>query len=212
MKKATAEFLSTFFLVFIATGSVIFDNISGGKITLGGISIATGIIVSIMIIIFGKWSGAHMNPAVTLSFAAGGKFFKKDVLPYILAQTAGALSASFLLKQAFPQSDTLGETLPTINAYWAFTMEFVLTFFLMIVILIGAWKKLKYEPWLIGGYVALGIFVGGPYCGGSMNPVRSFAPAIMNSNTTFLWIYLTGPFAGALAAVFIFNFLRLEKR
>ncbi len=212
MKKTSGEFISTFFLVFIGTGSVILDHVTGGKVTLAGISLVTGFIVSLMIIFLGKWSGAHMNPALTLSLAAGGKFLKKDVLPYIFAQAAGALSASFLLRCIFPTSDTLGETLPSISAYWAFTMEFVLTFFLMIVILVGAWKKIKYEPWLIGAYVALGIFVGGPYCGGSMNPVRSFAPAIMNSNTEVLWIYLTGPFAGALAAVFIFNFLKPSEK
>jgi aquaporin Z len=206
MKKTLAEFVSTFVLVLVATGSVIIDHITGGKLTLLGISLVTGLAVSVMIILLGKWSGAHMNPAVTLSLAAGGKFFKKDILPYVLAQVAGALTASFLLKLIFPGSSTLGETLPSIDAYWAFSMEFLLTFFLMIVILIGARKKIKAEPWLIGAYVALGIFVGGPFCGGSMNPVRSFAPALMNSNTDLLWIYLTGPFAGALCGVFMFNF------
>lgn len=211
MKKTLAEFISTFFLVFVATGSVILDAASGGKLTLAGVSIVTGIAASLMIILLGKWSGAHMNPAVTLSLAAGGKFFRKDILPYVLAQTAGALCASFLLRLVFPDSPTLGETLPTINAYWAFSFEFVLTFFLMVVILVGARTKVKYEPWLIGAYVALGIYIGGPYCGGSMNPVRSFAPAVMNSNTDMLWIYLTGPFAGAVTAVFVFNFLNKSK-
>jgi MIP family channel proteins len=206
MKKSLAEFISTFFLVFFGTGSVILDHVTGGNVSLAGISIITGLTVTLMIILLGKWSGAHMNPAVTISLAAGGKFFKKDVLPYILAQVAGALCASFILRLIFPASSTLGETLPTINAYWAFSMEFILTFFLMVVILVSARKKIKYEAWLIGAYVALGIFIGGPYCGGSMNPVRSFAPAVMNGNTGMLWIYLTGPFAGAIAAVIMFNF------
>jgi MIP family channel proteins len=207
MKKTLAEFISTFFLVFIGTGSVIVDHVTNGNVTLAGVSVVTGLVVTVMILLLGKWSGAHMNPAVTLSLAAGGKFFKKDIIPYILAQTAGALTGSFFLRQIFPDSTTLGETNPSINAYWAFSFEFVLTFFLMIVILVCARKKIKADAWIIGGYVALGIFVGGPYCGGSMNPVRSFAPAVMNSDTTFLWIYLTGPFIGALAAVFIFNFM-----
>jgi aquaporin Z len=212
MKKTLGEFISTFFLVFVATGSVILDHVSGGKITLAGISLITGLIVAVMIITLGKWSGAHMNPAVTLSLAAGDKFFKKDILPYVLAQAAGALCASYLLKLIFPYSTTLGETLPSIDGKWAFTMEFVLTFFLMVIILIGARYKLKYEPWLIGAYVALGIYIGGPYCGGSMNPIRSFAPAVMNSNTSEVWIYLTGPFAGAIAGVIMFSLLKpLEK-
>lgn len=207
MKKSIAEFISTFFLVFIGTGSVILDHVTNGKVTLAGISLVTGSIVSLMIIFLGKWSGAHMNPAVTLSLAAGGKFFRKDIIPYLLAQAAGALLASFLLRRIFPDSSSLGETLPTIDAHWAFSFEFVLTFFLMTVILICARMKIKYDAWIIGAYVALGIYVGGPYCGGSMNPVRSFAPAVMNSNTELLWIYLTGPFVGALAAVFVFNYL-----
>jgi aquaporin Z len=206
MKKTLSEFICTFALVFIGTGSVILDHVTGGKITLAGVSVVTGLVVSLMIILLGKWSGAHMNPAVTLSLAAGGKFFKKDVIPYVLAQAAGALFASFLLRLIFPSSSTLGENSPSIDAYWAFSMEFLLTFFLMIVILVGARKKLKYEAWFIGAFVALGIFVGGPLCGGSMNPVRSFAPAFMNGNTDDLWIYITGPFAGALCAVFTFNF------
>ncbi|HEX8516569.1 MAG TPA: aquaporin [Bacteroidia bacterium] len=206
MKKTFSEFICTFFLVFAATGSVVLDNVTGGKITLAGISVITGLAVALLILLFGKWSGAHMNPAVTLSLAANDKFFKKDIIPYVSAQAAGALLASFIMQRIFPASPTLGETLPTISGYWAFSMEFILTFFLMIVILVGARKKLRSEPWLIGGFVALGIFVGGPYCGGSMNPVRSFAPAFMNSNTDELWIYLTGPFAGALCGVFMFNF------
>jgi aquaporin Z len=207
MKKNLAEFISTFFLVFIGTGAVILDHVTNGSVTLAGISLITGLVVSLMIIFFGKWSGAHMNPAVTLSLAAGGKFFRKDIIPYLLAQAAGALLASFTLRRIFPGSTTLGETVPTISGLWAFSFEFVITFFLMTVILICARKKIKYDAWIIGAYVALGIFAGGPYCGGSMNPVRSFAPAVMNSNTEMLWIYLTGPFIGALAAVFMFNYL-----
>jgi aquaporin Z len=205
MKKIISEFICTFFLVFIGTGSVIVDAVSGGKISLAGISIITGAIVTVMIKLLGSWSGAHMNPAVTISLATGGKFFKKDVLPYILAQITGAFAASGLLKLIFSSSSTLGETLPSVNNNAACALEFILTFFLMLVILASAKMKIKQEAYIIGLYVAIGIFIGGPICGGSMNPVRSLSPAVLNNNTLGLWIYLIGPTLGAIAAVLFFK-------
>jgi aquaporin Z len=211
IRKAGSEFISTFMLVFIGTGSVIADSVSGGMVTLAGISLITGAIVSFMIYIFGAWSGAHMNPAVTLSLAVGNKFLKKDILPYMISQAMGALLASSVLNLIFYESKTLGENTPTIDPWLACLFEFVITFFLMMTILVCSHVKAKYSALIIGAAVAIGIYVGGPYCGGSMNPVRSFAPAIINNNTTDLWIYLSAPFFGAIAAVVVFDKIRMKK-
>ncbi|MGZ4035387.1 MAG: MIP/aquaporin family protein [Bacteroidia bacterium] len=208
MKKYISEIIATFFLVFVGTGSVIIDHISNGKITLAGISIITGAIVSVMIILFGSLSGAHMNPAVTIALARKGEIQKKDIFPYILAQGIGAFAGSLLLKILFSNSTTLGETLPSVNIYIAFLIEVGLTLFLMLVILIVSAKTYSYSAWIIGATVAIGIFIGGNYSGGSMNPIRSLSPAILNHNVGTVWIFLTAPFIGALIALSLFNLFK----
>lgn len=205
LKKITAEIVSTFFLVFIGTGSVILDHALNGKITLAGISLITGATVSFMILVFGKWSGAHMNPAVTLALVTKGELKTSTIIPYFLAQGTGAFAGSFLLQFLFNHPSSLGETLPAVNIFIAFFIEIILSFLLMMVILYVSKKEHPYAAWLIGAAVALGIFLGGNYSGGSMNPIRSLSPAILNQNTTGLWIFLTGPFIGMLIAIFIFK-------
>jgi aquaporin NIP len=208
MKKYVSEIIATFFLVFIGTGSVIINQIYDGKITLAGISVITGIVVALMILLFGASSGAHMNPAVTIALAKKGDIPKIDIFPYIIAQAIGAFAGSFLLQQLFSGSTNLGETLPSVDILFAFFIEIGITFFLMFVILYVIEKKTSYSPWIIGLAVAIGIFVGGNYSGGSMNPIRSLSSAVMDHNMNNVWIFLTAPFIGALIALPIFNFIK----
>lgn len=208
MKRYVSETIATFFLVFIGTGSVILNHFYDGKITLAGISIITGLVVALMILILGAWSGAHMNPAVTIAFAQKGDLEKKHILPYIMAQAIGAFGGTLLLKIIFNNSVSLGETLPSINIYLAFIIEIVLTLFLMLVILFVSDTNNRYSAWIIGLAVATCIFVGGNFSGGSMNPIRSLSPAIVNNNLNMVWIYLTAPFIGALSALFVFKCLK----
>ena len=205
MKKAAGEIIGTFFLVFIGTGSVIINSLYDGIITLAGIAAITGVVVALMIILFGKWSGAHMNPAVTIALATKGEVDRKDIFIYLIAQAIGAFLGSFLIAVIFSESKTLGETLPSVNIYLAFLIEVAITLFLMLVILMASAKANSFTPWIIGLAVAIGIFVAGNYSGASMNPIRSLSPAVLNSNFSALWIFLTGPIVGALLAVFIFN-------
>ncbi|MBL0329383.1 MAG: aquaporin [Bacteroidetes bacterium] len=205
MKKVIGELVGTFFLVFIGTGSIIINHLYHGVVTLAGISIITGIVVALMILLFGSWSGAHMNPAVTIALAKKGDVNKQDIFLYLFAQAIGAFLGSFLLKVIFSQSTSLGETLPSVNTYIAFIIEIAITLFLMLVILFASVKANAFTPWIIGLAVAIGIFVAGNYSGGSMNPIRSLSPAVLNYNLKEVWIFLTGPFIGALLAVFIFN-------
>lgn len=205
MKKIAGEIIGTFFLVFVGTGSVIINHLTEGKITLAGISIITGAIVSVMIILLGSWSGAHMNPAVTIALAQKGDVKLKEIPSYLFAQGIGAFAATYLLHLMFRNSSTLGETLPSVNIYGAFLIEIGLTFFLMFVILYVSSVEHKYAAWIIGLAVAIGIFVGGNFSGASMNPIRSLSPAFINHNMETVWIFLTGPFLGALLAVLVFK-------
>jgi len=145
IKKIFAETIATFCLVFIGTGSVILDHAMNGKITLLGISLITGAIVSIMIIAVGKWSGAHMNPAVTIALATKGELNKTNILPYIIAQGMGAFAGSYLLKYVFKNPISLGETIPAVNFSAAFAIETILSFMLMATILFVS-KKNVHPP------------------------------------------------------------------
>ncbi len=205
MKKFTAEFLSTFFLVFAGTGAIVINQESNGSVTHLGIAITFGLVVTAMIFAFGKYSGAHMNPAVTLSLATGKMFPKKNLILYLSAQFSGAIFASFLLKLLFPSNQLLGATYPSGNELQSFILEFVLTFFLMITILTTTKTENNYAAFAIGFVVLLEALFAGPICGASMNPFRSLAPAIANGNFNSQWIYITAPILGAISAVFSFK-------
>lgn len=205
MKKYLGEALATFFLLLIGTGSVIIDHKTGGAVSLSGISLITGLIVTIMILLLGKLSGAHMNPAVTLALIVKGELPFNELIPYIVAQAFGAFSGTFVLTLIFGHSYSLGETIPSIQIGYAFWIEVALTFFLLLTIFYSSLHLPKAAPWIIGFYVAFGIFLGGNFSGGSMNPIRSLSPAVLNCNYTGQWIFLTAPFIGALLAAIIYK-------
>lgn len=204
MKKLLAEFLGTFGLVFAGTGAIVVNDISGGVIGHAGIALTFGLVVLAMIHAFGDVSGAHLNPAVTLAFAAAGRFPRRFVPGYAGAQMAGAFAASGLLKTLFPSHPTLGATLPAGSAGQSFVLELVLSAMLMLTILSvcsGAKEKGITAGITIGAVIGLEAMFAGPVCGASMNPVRSLAPAVVTGQTTHLWLYLTAPVLGALLAV-----------
>lgn len=208
MNKFSSELLSTFFLVFAGTGSIIINEESNGSVTLIGIALTFGIAVTLMILIFGKYSGAHMNPAVTLALSSGNMFSRKEILPYIGAQFIGAMIASLLLKKLFPGNALLGGTFPAGSEIQSFLLEFSLTFFLMLTVLFTTQKENIYAPFVIGCVILLEALLAGPICGASMNPFRSLAPALITGNMKSLWIYLTAPLLGAITATFIFKALK----
>ena len=204
MKKIAAEFLGTFALVFAGTGAIIINDVSGGTITHVGVALTFGLVVLAMIYTLGDISGAHLNPAVTLGFCSARRFPARDVLPYILAQCAGALLASGILKLLFPAHQNLGATHPAGSAMQAFVLETVLTFLLMFVVLnvsTGAKEKGVTAGIAIGAVIGLEAMFAGPITGASMNPARSFAPALLSGHMADLWIYLAAPVLGALVAV-----------
>lgn len=204
MSRAVAEFLGTFCLVFAGTGAIIADHLSGGQITHPGVSLTFGLVVMAMIYAFGESSGAHLNPAVTIAFAISGRLPVARVPSYLLAQVAGALVASMLLALLFGPAAGLGRTSPSGSPTQAFILEVVISFMLMLVVLAvstGPKERGIMAGIAVGGTVAVGALFAGPITGASMNPARSFAPALVSGEWRDLWIYLTAPVAGAAMAV-----------
>ena len=203
MKKLLAEFLGTLGMVFAGTGAIIVND-QTGALGHSGVALTFGLIVLAMIYCFGDVSGAHMNPAVTISFAVAGRSGWRTVPSYIGAQMLGAFAASGLLKFLFPASATLGATLPSGAVSQSFVLEIVLTFFLMLVVLsvsTGAKEKGMTAGIAVGAIIALEAMFAGPICGASMNPARSLAPALVSGHLENVWLYLTAPIFGALLAI-----------
>jgi aquaporin Z len=210
-RKFLAEFLGTFALIFAGTGAIVINAESGGAITHLGVALTFGLIVLAMIYTLGDVSGAHMNPAVTVAFAAAGLFPFASVLLYIAAQVSGALLASLTLHFLFPQNVTLGATLPIGSPMQSFVLEFILSAILMFVILNvshGAKEKGITAGIVVGAVIALEALFAGPICGASMNPARSLAPAIVSGHLEHLWIYLLAPVLGMLLAIPLYRLVR----
>lgn len=202
-RRCLAEGFATFVLVIGCAGSVAADW-AGGYGSFLSLSIAAGLVVMAMIYTVGDVSGAHMNPAVTVAFALSGRFPWREVPGYVGAQVIGAIAAGLMLKALFPEQANLGQHLPEAAAYRVLLMEVVITFILMYVILsvaTGAKEKGIMAGIAIGGAVAVGMLVGGPVSGGSMNPARTLGPAIATGTLWPLWMYWTAPFLGAALAV-----------
>jgi len=215
MKKYISEITGTFAMVFCGTGAIIINQEYGGVITHLGIALTFGLIVSAMIFALGDVSGAHLNPAVTLSFALAKRFPSKEILPYILSQTIGAFIASSLLKVLFSENEYLGSTQPGGSEIQSFIMETILTMILVMVIFnvsTGNKEKGITAAIAIGGTVGLEALFAGPVCGASMNPVRSLSPAIISNHTEHLWIYLTAPILGAFIGVGLHHVLYTKEK
>ena len=204
MNRFAAELIGTFALVFAGTAAIVVDDISGGTVTHLGVALVFGLVVLAMIQAFGEVSGAHLNPAVTLGFAAAGRFPARSVPAYFAAQCAGAILASSALRLLFPEHATLGATVPAGVPVRSLALEFLMTWLLMLVILsvsAGSKERGLMAGIAIGSVVALEALLGGPISGASMNPARSLAPALVSGRLEHLWIYLAAPVAGAVLAV-----------
>jgi aquaporin NIP len=211
LRLALPEAFGTFCLLFAGTGAIVVNAAHGGSITHVGIALTFGLIVLAMIYALGDLSGAHLNPAVTLGFVVAGRFPLKKVLPYLLGQAAGAFAASATLRLLFPVSPTLGGTIPSGTDLQSWVFEFILTAMLMTVILgvsTGSREKGIMAGIAIGSLIALEAMFAGPVSGASMNPIRSLAPAVVSGRLDSLWVYLTAPFAGAVAGVLIWNVIQ----
>ena len=213
-KRFISEIIGTFALVFCGTGAMVINDFTGGTVTHVGVAITFGLIVMGMIYAFGDISGAHMNPAVTIGFAYAKKFPWKEVPAYVLAQLIGAFLASGILLYLFPESQTLGATLPGLSVLKVFIFEIILSFFLMVVIInvsTGSKEIGVVAGIAIGSVVLLEAMFAGPITGASMNPARSIAPAIVSGNIADLWIYIFAPIIGCVLAVVTCKLVKYEQ-
>ncbi|MDO3693811.1 aquaporin [Wenyingzhuangia sp. chi5] len=216
MKKYIAEFIGTFTLVFCGCGAMTINEVTGGAVGHVGIGITWGFVVIAMIYALGDTSGAHLNPAVSIAFACAKKFIWKEVPKYIMSQFLGGLLASALLVYLFPMSEFLGGThiSEIIDPTRGFVIEFLLTFFLMFVIInvsTGSKEVGIMAGFAIGGVVMLEALFAGPITNASMNPVRSLAPAIMSLKFDNLWLYILAPILGAITAVMSCKLIKDEN-
>lgn len=215
IRKSISELIGTFALVFCGTGAIVIDQQTGGGVTHVGVAITFGLIVMAMIYTLGEISGAHLNPAVSIAFTLAGRLPVKALGFYIISQIAGAFLASITLKLLFPANDLLGTTLPAGTALQSFVLEFLLTYFLMLVIInvaTGPKEQGLFAGIAIGSVILLEAMFAGPICGASMNPARSLAPAVVSGHTEALWVYLIAPITGAALAIPTWKYLDAKSQ
>jgi aquaporin Z len=206
-RRLFSELLGTFFLVLVAVGGgMVSARFGGNAVPYGAKVVAPALMVMAIILFMGTVSGAHLNPAVSIAFAARGDFPWKRVPAYIVAQFVGAILATLVLWAFVGKQGSAGLTLPGsgISTTSAMLWELVLTVGLVSVILGTASGAQAIGPLAalgVGGYIALAGLFGSPVSGASMNPARSLGPALVKGDWTSWWAYLVGPIAGGAIAV-----------
>lgn len=216
--KYLAEFIGTFGLVFIGCGACIAHHRYSSDITHVGVALAFGGVVMCMVYAIGHISGAHINPAVTIGFAVVGCFPVRHIVPYVAAQCLGAVCASAAHIVAYGSKMSaeaqFGSTvLVATNPANAFGMEFVLTFFLMFVIMAVATDARAaggIAGLAIGAAVCFNCLAAGKCCGASMNPARSLGPALFagGESIRILWLYIFAPVIGSVTAAWTYQWVR----
>jgi MIP family channel proteins len=211
-RRAAAEGIAAFALVFAGCGAIVADSVYGGALGAVGVALTFGLVIMAMIYATGHLSGAHINPAVTLAFALTRHFPARQAAAYVAAQVAGATAAALALLAVWPAKPAqLGATVPTVGAGSAFAYEVVLTAVLMFVIVAVATDTRAVgsaAAIAIGGTVGLDALFGGPVTGASMNPARSLGPALASGELADLWIYLTAPVVGAALGALAYQLVR----
>jgi aquaporin NIP len=214
VRRSAAEALGAFALLFAGCGAIVTDTHTHGALGVVGVSIVFGLVILAGIAALGHVSGAHFNPAVTLSFFLTRHLPGRDALAYVSGQLAGATVAALLLWVIWPSRPAdLGATVPSIAVGRAVVLEGVMSGLLMLVILsvatdtrdLGAPAAIA-----IGATIGLDALFGGPLTGASMNPARSFAPALVSGQWRDFWVYLAGPLIGAPLGAFAYQFVRGE--
>src|SRR4029453_2998378 len=207
-RRLFSELLGTFFLVLVGAGGAVVNAVSDGQISRTAAVAAPGLMVMAIILFMGAVSGAHLNPAVTLSFTLRGDFPWKRVPGYIIVQLAGATFACLFLWAVLGKVGELGATEPGpgIEDWKAMLIELALTVGLVSTILgtasraqnVGALSAVA-----VGGYIILSGLWSSPISGASMNPARSFGPDLALGDFSNYWVYIVGPIAGGAIAVII---------
>jgi MIP family channel proteins len=218
-KRLAAEVIGTFGFFFIGfTGIAALLTQGAGAIQSLGIAVGFGFGLGLMIFAFGHISGGHFNPAVTAGLTAGGRFSTAEVIPYWVAQLAGGLIAAIAIRVVF--SSRIEDALVNapgrgISDGKALVMEAIFTFLFVLVIATVAtderapWNGV-FAPFAIGLFIFTAATVCGPISGGSFNPARSIAPAIIGTEFGDLWIYIVGPLVGGVLGGLVHAYFRAD--
>jgi MIP family channel proteins len=203
-----AEFLGTFALVFFGPGAAVVQA-QTGALGHAGVAIIFGLAVASIVTVLSPISGAHINPVATLTMWLSGRFEAQNVPGYVTAQLLGGVLAAFVLQIIFGLEGNLGATIPRGSLEQAFSLELILTFWLMLTALRSSGAG---AGALIGAVVGLEAMMGGPITGASMNPARSFGPALVSGIWTAHWLYWLAPIVGAVLAVGINTFFESRAK
>ncbi|KAK3036621.1 hypothetical protein RJ639_030190 [Escallonia herrerae] len=215
LRKVVAEIIATYLLVFVTCGSGALSASDEHKVSKLGASVAGGLVVTVMIYAVGHISGAHMNPAVTLAFAAVRHFPWKQVPFYAAAQLTGSISASFTLRLLLHPIKHVGTTSPSGAEIQALIMEIVVTFSMMFITSAVATDTKaigELAGIAVGSAVCITSILAGPISGGSMNPARTIGPAIASRYYKGIWVYIVGPVTGTLLGAWSYNLIRVTDK
>lgn len=213
VRRSLGEAVGTFFLVLLGPGAIMVDEVTnhsfGGPV---GVAFATAFGILAVVYALGRASGAHVNPAVTIALWSRRRFRGRDVPAYLVAQCAGAVLAILVLRWIVGPVASLGASLPAMPAIQSLAVEFLLSFLVMLTIM-GVATNDRTGAGGAGG-LAIGLvygacfLVGAPFTGASMNPARSFGPALLGGGWTMHWVYWVGPILGMIAAAWLYDFIR----
>lgn len=209
-RRAGAEFVGTYALVTAGCGAIMVDSVSGA-LTHIGVAATFGLIIMVMIAATGHLSGAHFNPAVTVAFAVARHFPWREAPAYIAGQLLGATAGALTLRGLIGSAAKLGATVPINSGLQSLGLELLLSAVLMFVIISVATDTRavgQLAALAIGGTVALSALWGGPISGASMNPARSFGPALIAGVWQAHWVYWLGPLVGASLGALTYQLLR----
>jgi len=198
-------------LVVIGPGAAAVNRHTDGAVSHVGVALSFAFVIVAGVYALGHISGAHFNPAVTAGFWIGRRFPGREVVPYALAQLSGATAGAFLLRGLVGADARAAATVPSIPLPGAFMLEMVLTFFLMLVVMAVATDHRVASPaagLAVGLTVGFDALMGGPLTGASMNPARTFGPAVATGVWTAHWLYWLAPLLGAALAVLTYGYLR----
>jgi MIP family channel proteins len=221
--RIVAEALGTFLFFFLGfSGIAVLIDVGPDAITPLGIAAGFGFGLALAITAFGHLSGGHFNPAVTVGLAVAGRFPPREIVPYWVAQLVGGFGA--MLVMAIVYSSDVTDVLDTqpgagIDEWAAVVLEIVATaLFVMVIATVATDERAAWSgvlaPFLIGLFIFTAAAVVGPASGGSFNPARSLDPVLYNQDWGDVWIYILGPFAGAVLGGAIWSYLcvRLATR
>ncbi|MCB1058244.1 MAG: MIP family channel protein [Acidobacteria bacterium] len=213
LQRALAEVLGTFALVVCGCGAIVV-NAQTGVLGHVGVALTFGLVVTVLVAATGHVSGAHLNPAVTLAFAVARHFRPREIPIYIASQLVGASAGAGALLGLFGNQAALGSTVPQGSAMQSFWLEILLSAVLMFAIIAVATDTRavgETAALVIGATVAVDALWGGPISGASMNPARSFGPALLSGTWTHHWLYWIAPILGAILGAALYQLLRVPR-